>query len=205
MNQEAHSSKNKKVKNCIAAGSLAYLRNQKVSPLKTKRIVQGSRSNDKHQLNLVDKQLPQLGAQVQEQLLQLPMRSTSPPTQTVYEEAQQLPPHSTSLASQAVRENLQQLQMDSTTRTSQTIQEQFEDSTNHETNEQYEEQCPSAEKRKRGKTHMPGMHGRKERKKDVLNEMNQPIGPTEEVVKELGSFLGTLARSATFCPLNEFN
>nr|XP_016477277.1 PREDICTED: uncharacterized protein LOC107798757 isoform X2 [Nicotiana tabacum] len=134
------------------------------------------------------------------------MRSTSPSTQTIHEEVQQLPPHSTSLASQAVRENLQQLPLDSTTRTSQTIQEQFEDSINHETNEQLEEQGPSSEKkRKRGKTQMSGVHGRKERKQVVLNETNQPIGHTDEVVKELGSFLGTLARNATFCPLNVFN
>nr|XP_016484545.1 PREDICTED: uncharacterized protein LOC107805077 [Nicotiana tabacum] len=52
---------------------------------------------------------------------------------------------------------------------------------------------------------MPSVHGRKERKLIVLNENNQPIGPTGDVVAELGSFLGTLARNATFCPLNVFN
>nr|XP_016468354.1 PREDICTED: uncharacterized protein LOC107790894 [Nicotiana tabacum] len=52
---------------------------------------------------------------------------------------------------------------------------------------------------------MPSVHGRKERKIIILNEYNQPVGPTKEVVKELGSFLGTLARSGTFCPLNVFN
>ncbi|XP_075095724.1 uncharacterized protein LOC107781050 [Nicotiana tabacum] len=52
---------------------------------------------------------------------------------------------------------------------------------------------------------MQSMHGRKDRKKIMLNEFNQPIGPTDEVVKELGSFLGTLGRNGTFCPLNVFN
>ncbi|XP_019226606.1 PREDICTED: uncharacterized protein LOC109208053 [Nicotiana attenuata] len=52
---------------------------------------------------------------------------------------------------------------------------------------------------------MPSVHGRKERKLIVLNENNQPIGPTGDVVAELGSFLGTLARNAAFCPLNVFN
>jgi len=52
---------------------------------------------------------------------------------------------------------------------------------------------------------MPSVHGRKERKLIVLNENNQPIGPTDDVVAELGSFLDTLARNATFCPLNVFN
>ncbi|XP_009797703.1 uncharacterized protein LOC107765985 [Nicotiana tabacum] len=52
---------------------------------------------------------------------------------------------------------------------------------------------------------MPSVHGRKERKIIFLNEYNQPVIPTKEVVKELGSFLGTLARSETFYPLNVFN
>ncbi|XP_019225432.1 PREDICTED: uncharacterized protein LOC109207010 [Nicotiana attenuata] len=95
-----------------------------------------------------------------------------------------------------------QKSLDSTTRTSQTVREQFEDSSNHEINEQSEEQGPSAEKRKRGKTLMPSVHGRKEHKLIVVNENNQPIGPTDDVVAELGSFLGTLARNAAFCPLN---
>ncbi|KAH0743210.1 hypothetical protein KY290_031203 [Solanum tuberosum] len=52
---------------------------------------------------------------------------------------------------------------------------------------------------------MQNVHGRSECKLIVLNELNQPIGPTKEVVSELGSFLGTLARNGTFCPLNVFN
>ncbi|XP_059302008.1 uncharacterized protein LOC132053932 [Lycium ferocissimum] len=63
---------------------------------------------------------------------------------------------------------------------------------------------PSTQKRKRGGTQMQSVHGRSERKLIVLNELHQPIGPTEAIVKELGSFLGTLARNGTFCPLNVF-
>ncbi|XP_019265556.1 PREDICTED: uncharacterized protein LOC109243115 [Nicotiana attenuata] len=178
--QEGHSSKNKKAKNCIAAGSLVSLLNQMVSLLKTKRIVQATRTNDKHQLNSIEKQLPQLGARVQEQLLQLPLPSASPPAQIVHEQVQQKSLNSTSLAPQALREQLQQKSLDSTTR-------------------------PSAEKRKIGKTLMPSVHGRKERKLIVVNENNQPIGPSDNDLAELGSFLGTLARNAAFCPLNVFN
>ncbi|XP_019238222.1 PREDICTED: uncharacterized protein LOC109218322 [Nicotiana attenuata] len=179
MNQEGHSSKNKKAKNCIAAGSLVSLLNQNVSSLKTKRIGQSTRTNDKHHLNIIEKQLPQLGVQVEEKLLQQPQPSASR-TENVHEHVQQKSLNSTSLASQEVREQLQQLPPDSTTR-------------------------PSEEKRKRGKTLMPSVHGRKERKLIVLNENNQPIGPTGDVVAELGSFLGSLARNAAFCPLNVFN
>ncbi|OIT00913.1 hypothetical protein A4A49_18214 [Nicotiana attenuata] len=224
MNQEGNSSKNKKAKNCIAAGSLASLLNQIVSSLKTKRIVQATRTNDKNQLNLIEKQLPQL---VQEQLLQLPLHSASPPAQSVHVQVQQKLLNSTSLASQAVceqlqqvqqkslnstspasqvvREKLQQLPLNSATRTSQMVHKQFEDSSNHETNEQSEEQGPSAEKRKRGKTLMLSVHGRKERKLIVLNEDNQLIGPTDDVAAELCNILDTLARNVAFCPLNVFN
>ncbi|XP_060172400.1 uncharacterized protein LOC132603390 [Lycium barbarum] len=63
---------------------------------------------------------------------------------------------------------------------------------------------PSTQKRKRGGTQMQSVHGRSERKLIVLNELHQSIGPIEAIVKELGSFLGTLARNGTFCPLNVF-
>ncbi|MCD7448542.1 hypothetical protein HAX54_043817, partial [Datura stramonium] len=61
---------------------------------------------------------------------------------------------------------------------------------------------PSTNKRKRGGTQMQNVHGRSEHKLIVLNELNQPIGSTESIVKKLGSFLGTLARNGTFCPVN---
>lgn len=49
------------------------------------------------------------------------------------------------------------------------------------------------------------VHERSERKLIMLNELSHPIGPTKAVVNELGSFLDTLARNWTFCPLNVFN
>ncbi|KAH0712015.1 hypothetical protein KY289_007974 [Solanum tuberosum] len=63
----------------------------------------------------------------------------------------------------------------------------------------------STNKRKRGGTQMQSVHEQSERKLIVLNELYQPIGPTEAVIKELGSFLGTLARNGTFCPLNNMS
>ena len=43
---------------------------------------------------------------------------------------------------------------------------------------------------------MHDVHARKERKLIILNSQNQPVGPTDDVVIELSSFLGTLARNA---------
>ncbi|MCD7446076.1 hypothetical protein HAX54_037282 [Datura stramonium] len=52
---------------------------------------------------------------------------------------------------------------------------------------------------------MQSVHGWSERKLIVLNELNQSIGPIVSIVKELGSFLGTLARNGIFYPLNVFD
>ncbi|OIT30390.1 hypothetical protein A4A49_14290 [Nicotiana attenuata] len=49
---------------------------------------------------------------------------------------------------------------------------------------------------------MKSVHGRHERKYILLNNLNQPVGPSDAVVTEFGSFLGTLARNATLCPLD---
>ncbi|OIT38613.1 hypothetical protein A4A49_07253 [Nicotiana attenuata] len=46
MNQEECSSKNKKISNCIPAGSLASLQNQRVSSLTTKGTFQATSSNE---------------------------------------------------------------------------------------------------------------------------------------------------------------
>ncbi|XP_060175222.1 uncharacterized protein LOC132605956 isoform X2 [Lycium barbarum] len=69
-------------------------------------------------------------------------------------------------------------------------------------NEQCDEQGSSTQKRKRGKTKMVSVHGRHERKLIVLNKLGQPISPTKDDMTELSSFLGTLARNATLCPLD---
>ncbi|KAG5610111.1 hypothetical protein H5410_021392 [Solanum commersonii] len=45
---------------------------------------------------------------------------------------------------------------------------------------------------------MQNVHGRQERKLVLLNRYNQPIGPTNAIVTELGSFLGTLARNEKY-------
>ncbi|XP_070018422.1 uncharacterized protein LOC107771969 isoform X3 [Nicotiana tabacum] len=49
---------------------------------------------------------------------------------------------------------------------------------------------------------MKSVHGRHERKLILLNNLNQPVGPRDAVVTEFGSFLSTLARNATLCPLD---
>ncbi|KAH0765259.1 hypothetical protein KY285_001130 [Solanum tuberosum] len=49
---------------------------------------------------------------------------------------------------------------------------------------------------------MLSVHGRYDRKLIVLNKAGQPVGPSNDVVIELSSFLGTLARNATLCPLD---
>ncbi|XP_019258922.1 PREDICTED: uncharacterized protein LOC109237116 [Nicotiana attenuata] len=154
------------------------LRNQKVSLLTTKTALKALRSNAN------EERQSEGGSQLQEQVPQVPQNCTSSATQGVHEQ-------------------VQQANMDSITPASQGVHERSDDSTTHEVAEQIEEQGPSSPKRKRGRTQMPRVHVRKERKIIILNEFNQPIGPTKEVVKELGSFLGTLARSGTFCPLNE--
>ncbi|XP_015160642.1 uncharacterized protein [Solanum tuberosum] len=71
-------------------------------------------------------------------------------------------------------------------------------------NEQSEEQASdlSTQKNTRGITQMQSVHGRNDRKLVLLNNNNQPVGPTKDVVVELSSFLGTLARNVTICPLD---
>ncbi|WMV29400.1 hypothetical protein MTR67_022785, partial [Solanum verrucosum] len=72
------------------------------------------------------------------------------------------------------------------------------------TNEQSEEQGLPTQNT-RGRTQMHNVHSRRERKLITLNRLNQLVGPTDEVVTELSSFLGTLARTATLCPFDIFD
>lgn len=82
------------------------------------------------------------------------------------------------------------------------------DSTNTLPTNRSEEQAsdPSTQKkRRRGTTQMQSVHGRAECKLILLNNENQPVGPTKDVVTELNSFLGTLGRNAALCALNILN
>ncbi|KAG5610093.1 hypothetical protein H5410_021374 [Solanum commersonii] len=72
------------------------------------------------------------------------------------------------------------------------------------TGEQPKEQGVSS-KNKRGQTQMHNVHARKERKMILLNRLNQPVGPTEDVVTELSIFPGTLARNVALCPFDIFD
>nr|XP_033514166.1 uncharacterized protein LOC108946565 isoform X2 [Nicotiana tomentosiformis] len=95
------------------------------------------------------------------------------------------------------------VQTRSTTPATQVIEEQVQlDSTTPITDEQCEEQRPSNQTRKRGKTKMKSVHGRHEHKLILLNNLNQPVGPSDAIMIEFGSFLGTLGRNATLCPLD---
>jgi hypothetical protein len=40
-----------------------------------------------------------------------------------------------------------------------------------------------------------------ERVEIILDDAGEPIGPTNEVVAKFSSFIGTIARSPTYCPL----
>ncbi|KAH0741398.1 hypothetical protein KY290_034441 [Solanum tuberosum] len=91
------------------------------------------------------------------------------------------------------------IQADSTNNVVQPVEEQLQlNSTALKVNEQYS----STKKRQRGQTKMLAVHGRHDRKLIVLNKAGQPVGPSNDVVIELSSFLGTLARNATLCPLD---
>uniref|UniRef100_A0A3Q7J5W4 Uncharacterized protein n=1 Tax=Solanum lycopersicum TaxID=4081 RepID=A0A3Q7J5W4_SOLLC len=69
--------------------------------------------------------------------------------------------------------------------------------------EQPEEQVQGvSSKKKIGQTQMHNVHARKEHKLILLKSLDQPVGPTEDVVIKLSSFLGTLARNATLCPFD---
>ncbi|KAH0679225.1 hypothetical protein KY284_020310 [Solanum tuberosum] len=72
------------------------------------------------------------------------------------------------------------------------------------TNEQYEEQGHPTQNT-RGRTQMHNIHSQRECKLITLNRLNQPVGPTDEVVTESSSFLGILARVATLCPFDIFD
>ncbi|XP_047267508.1 uncharacterized protein LOC124897929 [Capsicum annuum] len=71
-----------------------------------------------------------------------------------------------------------------------------------ETSEEKNEFDGPSINKKKGATQMAAVHGRTERQLIVLNELNHPIGLTKAVITEFSSFLGTLARNGTFCPLN---
>ncbi|CAH9123890.1 unnamed protein product, partial [Cuscuta epithymum] len=81
---------------------------------------------------------------------------------------------------------------------------EFEGGMNHDS-EGIEENAPTGAKsiKKRGKTLCLKIHARglEDRKDIILNVEGQPIGPDEQTLSELSSFLGTIARSSDLCPL----
>ncbi|KAL2897827.1 50S ribosomal protein L13, partial [Bienertia sinuspersici] len=67
--------------------------------------------------------------------------------------------------------------------------------------------CPNMIKKHRGPTKKTDIHARtlEERTPIILNCYGQPIGPTRKDVKDLSRFLGTIARTTEFAPLNYVN
>ncbi|KAH0678947.1 hypothetical protein KY284_020032 [Solanum tuberosum] len=126
--------------------------------------------------------------------------------QVVQEQVQQAPMNSSTVVAQVSEKHLQHVPRESPAIEAHDIQDQVQQETqNSEENELSGELGPVTQKKKRGNTVMQNVHGRHERKLVVLNRYNQPIGPTNAIVTELGSFLGTLARNAMLCPLNIHN
>jgi len=152
MNQEACVTKRLKVKNLnyVSAGSLASLRNKKVSKQKHKQNseyispVQVMKSNDKYHKHKQNSNYILDESQVSEQVQEVSLNSTFPTVQTVCEKVQQLLPNSTTPVSQEAHEQVQQQSQLSSTPASQSIQEQMQqhrqNSTNVEGNNQSEEQ-----------------------------------------------------------------
>ncbi|KAG5620309.1 hypothetical protein H5410_005527 [Solanum commersonii] len=114
--------------------------------------------------------------------------------------------NSSTVVAQVSEIQLQHVPRESPTVEAHDIQYQVQQETqNSKENDLSGELGPVTQKRKRGSIVMQSVHGRQERKLVVLNRCNQPISPTNAVVTELGSFLGTLARNAMLCPLNIHN
>ncbi|KAH0765162.1 hypothetical protein KY285_001033 [Solanum tuberosum] len=116
-----------KVKNLnyVSAGSLASLRNKKVSKHKHKQnskcisAVQVMKSNEKYHKNKLNSNYSLNESQVSEQVQQVSLNFTFPTAQTVHEKVQQLSSNSTTPVSQVAHEQVQQQSQLSSTPASQ--------------------------------------------------------------------------------------
>ncbi|KAH0709459.1 hypothetical protein KY284_010886 [Solanum tuberosum] len=106
--------------------------------------------------------------------------------QVVQEQVQQAPTNSSTVVTQVSEKQLQHVRRESPTEEAHNIQDQVQQ-----------------EKQNLEKNELSGELGPVTQKKE--KRYNQPIGPSNYIVKELGSFLGTLARSVMLCPLNIHN
>nr|XP_018634651.1 uncharacterized protein LOC104120461 [Nicotiana tomentosiformis] len=202
MSQERSSKpKRKTIATYIKSGTMASLKNQIRSSFSQKYSVPARQSN-KERPNIIEENLSQYPGVV----AHVQTRSTTPAKYVVHAK------QSTKEHPNIIEENLllpqysgvaAHVQTRSTTPATQVIDEQVEeqvqlDSTTHIA----DEQCPSIQTRKRGRIQIKNVHGSRERKVSLLNNLNQPVGPSDEVVIEFGSFPDTLARNATLCPLD---
>ncbi|KAH0700764.1 hypothetical protein KY290_010262 [Solanum tuberosum] len=209
MRKEETSKQNKKGKGkqYVQAGTLTSMAYKRVSSLRSKESVQ----------SILPRNSSTLVAQtLQKELRQVPQNSCTlkaqskkdqmPQTQVVQEQVQPTPMNSSTVVAEVSENQLQHVPRESPTVEAHDIQYQVQQETqNSKENDLSGEQGPVTQKKKRGSTVMQSVHGRQERKLVVLNRYNQPIGPTNAIVTELGSFLGTLARNAMLCPLNIHN
>uniref|UniRef100_A0A3Q7II08 Ubiquitin-like protease family profile domain-containing protein n=1 Tax=Solanum lycopersicum TaxID=4081 RepID=A0A3Q7II08_SOLLC len=197
MSQQETSKRTKKAKKKTFAkpGSLSFLENKKRRLLTTNKIIKEIECEKGHLLKLIGAEqsvAPQSEAKRQS-VEELPFENHPVEELHVVQPVEELP------LVQPVKElSLEQHGKDFP----------FEDqvqmnSVTPRTNDQPEEQAGDVSTpNKRGRTQMHDVHAQKERKMIILNSQNQPVGLTNDVVIELSSFLGTLARNATLCPFD---
>ncbi|KAH0765151.1 hypothetical protein KY285_001022 [Solanum tuberosum] len=234
MRNEETSKQNKKgkEKQCVQAGTLKSMPYKRVSSLRSKENVQSilPRNSSTLVAQTLQKelrqvlqnsctlkaqskkdQMPQSCSTLKERSMHksqqhVPLSFSTLKAQVVQEQLQTAPMNSSTVVAQVSKKLLQHVPRESPTVEAHNIQDQVRQETqNSEENDLSGELGPVTQKEKRGSTVMQSVHGRQERKLVVLNRYNQPIGPTNAVVTELESFLGTLARNAMLCPLNIHN
>ncbi|XP_047260204.1 uncharacterized protein LOC124893150 isoform X1 [Capsicum annuum] len=179
MNQQQPTKNNKSARNrtFIKAGSLSAMASRKRRMLTTNETIQAIQSEKENLLKLIEQERP-------------PVAPLAPPSRVI---EQSVAEHHVVEEQNAVDDQLVRDQVKATDSATPTTAEHSEA---HE--------GPSTIKR-RGKTQMHKVHGRNEKQLITLNQNNQPVGPTDEAVSELSSFLGILARKATLCPFDIFD
>ncbi|KAH0644582.1 hypothetical protein KY284_032466 [Solanum tuberosum] len=234
MRKEETSKQNKKGKGkqYVQAGTLTSMAYKRVSSLRSKENAQSilprnSSTLVAQTLQKELRQVPQNSCTLKEQSKndQMPQSCSTLKARSMQKSQQHVPPSFSTLKAQVVQEQVQPTPMNSSTVVAQVSENQLQhvpresptveahdiqyqvqqETQNSKENDLSGEQGPVTQKKKRGSTVMQSVHGRQEHKLVVLNRYNQPIGPTNAVVTELGSFLGTLARNAMLCPLNIHN
>uniref|UniRef100_A0A3Q7JBB7 Uncharacterized protein n=1 Tax=Solanum lycopersicum TaxID=4081 RepID=A0A3Q7JBB7_SOLLC len=186
MSQQETSKRTKKAKKKTFAkpGSLSFLANKKRLLLTTNEIIKEIECEKGHLLKLI-------GAE----------QSVAPQSEAKRQSVEKLPFENQPIEELPVVQPVEELPLEQHGKDF-TFEDQVQmNSFTPRTNDQPKEQDVTTPN-KIGRTQMHDVHARKERKLIILNSQNQPVGPTDDVVIELSSFLGTLARNATLCPFD---